>query len=765
VLTRVAICKVWECAKASLDTEADNRTEADMENIVKFSKRLPFFKYVSTAAREALCRRMEHIVLQEGELAIKEPKDMDFVWFIVVKGRCDMMFKTEDTGKHYPIRAFEEGDTFAYSYLKMLTGDANAQEHGDIRAREANTSVVRVYVEEEHRGDFRSQTKPLLYEELAKYFNMSADQAADRLGLCMSAIKKICRRHGIIRWPHRKLLSANKSLALIDSKMAEVEQTPQGQAMLRNDALSILVSKLRVMLNPTYLVNSELVHSTTGGGQHTPGRADEMFELEGSLSPNSDDGSDEESPHEVGGGFKRKKNGKAGLHDKDERFKKSRGHERGHDNHVDHRGIENGPGRDNWRPTTNGADGGGNMSIEHMSDMVRASLEQVPENVREQVLSLVITNMQSSKASKHGRAQEHNMLSGAGGWNSQPQHLHPMSGRHHPYLPISNSMHPTRRSNQSVHYPISHVSAPQSLEGNPNYVMEGGAYSHASRDSSGFNQHLVLPRYGPDANATRNDDSSDDEGAPPTSSADKWSGHHSLNRYAQVLALPLSTGRATAPSLQCAGGGPHPFTLAYIRACVYVRACVRVSGVLIGARVVMLYVLSLQQGMPGAGWNLQNLGPLDRILQNSSAMPGGPGGGIDMPGVRGGPHGQMNPSVLGRGPMGHVGNRNHEPNQRPGERKILPPIPAVKSPVGSNPPSSLHFLESSVGKDDRQPSGKGMELLGMLSAPVDGEGQVSDVAAAEDGYAGAEDDYDVDGHHLHDNHRKMVTILGCLCWC
>ena len=87
-------------------------------------------------------------------------------------------------------------------------------------------------MQEEHRGDFRSQTKPLLYEELAEYFNMSADQAAERLGVCMSAIKKICRRHGIIRWPHRKLLSANKSLALIDTKMNEY-QSPQQQALLR----------------------------------------------------------------------------------------------------------------------------------------------------------------------------------------------------------------------------------------------------------------------------------------------------------------------------------------------------------------------------------------------------------------------------------------------------------------------------------------------------------------------------------------------------
>ena len=37
------------------------------------------------------------------------------------------------------------------------------------------------------------------YEELAQYFHTSINEAAEQLGMCMSAIKKICRRHGIIR--------------------------------------------------------------------------------------------------------------------------------------------------------------------------------------------------------------------------------------------------------------------------------------------------------------------------------------------------------------------------------------------------------------------------------------------------------------------------------------------------------------------------------------------------------------------------------------
>eukprot|EP00961_Rhodomonas_salina_P138875 1868668-Rhodomonas_salina.1 len=235
--------KVWESAKVSLALEAEKRNETDVDNIIKFSKRLPFFKYVTTASREALCRTMQLVHLNEGEVAMRGPEDADYVWYIVVKGRCDMLLKTEEGGKYYPMRTFEEGDTFAYSYVKMLSSNSQNVK-GDIRAVEPNTMVVRVYVEPEYRSDFRSQTKPLLHEELAKYFDMSADEAAERLGVCMSAIKKICRRHGIVRWPHRKLLSANKSLALIDSKSME-PQSPETMSALRAEAINVLVSKLR----------------------------------------------------------------------------------------------------------------------------------------------------------------------------------------------------------------------------------------------------------------------------------------------------------------------------------------------------------------------------------------------------------------------------------------------------------------------------------------------------------------------------------------
>jgi len=48
--------------------------------------------------------------------------------------------------------------------------------------------------------------------QLARYFYFPINEAAKRLDICPTVLKKICRRHGLRRWPHRKLQSIERSL-------------------------------------------------------------------------------------------------------------------------------------------------------------------------------------------------------------------------------------------------------------------------------------------------------------------------------------------------------------------------------------------------------------------------------------------------------------------------------------------------------------------------------------------------------------------------
>ena len=84
-----------------------------------------------------------------------------------------------------------------------------------------------------------------------------------------SAIKKVCRRHGIIRWPHRKLLGADKALAVLASKVASTNADPVARATWQTEAVNILVAKLRLTLDPKYLSDwvqlDPVVTSQSGG--------------------------------------------------------------------------------------------------------------------------------------------------------------------------------------------------------------------------------------------------------------------------------------------------------------------------------------------------------------------------------------------------------------------------------------------------------------------------------------------------------------------
>ena len=40
---------------------------------------------------------------------------------------------------------------------------------------------------------------------LRSVYNMPIEQAAKQLGVCVTVLKRICRRKGIPRWPYRKV--------------------------------------------------------------------------------------------------------------------------------------------------------------------------------------------------------------------------------------------------------------------------------------------------------------------------------------------------------------------------------------------------------------------------------------------------------------------------------------------------------------------------------------------------------------------------------
>lgn len=99
-------------------------------------------------------------------------------------------------------------------------------------------------------------------DEISQYFNFPINEAANKLGICPTILKKSCREYGITRWPYRKI----KSIDSLIEDLQNVIKENNGEEPTVNMNMKVLLEKKKKLLDdpnvsyksvvPKYCINT-----------------------------------------------------------------------------------------------------------------------------------------------------------------------------------------------------------------------------------------------------------------------------------------------------------------------------------------------------------------------------------------------------------------------------------------------------------------------------------------------------------------------------
>jgi len=91
-------------------------------------------------------------------------------------------------------------------------------------------------------------TRDIPFEELKKYFHVPMKKATKELNICTTVLKRICRGHGLNRWPYRKVRS-------IEQKIERLQQmapkTLQEQIDQTNEIVKLRRKRISLLSKPS----------------------------------------------------------------------------------------------------------------------------------------------------------------------------------------------------------------------------------------------------------------------------------------------------------------------------------------------------------------------------------------------------------------------------------------------------------------------------------------------------------------------------------
>ncbi|DAZ95007.1 TPA: hypothetical protein N0F65_003633 [Lagenidium giganteum] len=91
-------------------------------------------------------------------------------------------------------------------------------------------------------------TKHISIDELREHFDRPIIDVAKDFGICITLMKKICRRNGIKRWPHRQIRSLSKSIASMEAAMLSAQGSEREK--YRDQIMNLKMKRESVIADP-----------------------------------------------------------------------------------------------------------------------------------------------------------------------------------------------------------------------------------------------------------------------------------------------------------------------------------------------------------------------------------------------------------------------------------------------------------------------------------------------------------------------------------